>query len=81
MRVGKKLFGEENVGVGKLPFRASEDFAYFTQVKPGAFFFFSSGRGENQAMIHNNHFNFNDNLIDPASRFWWELAKDRLDIN
>ncbi len=47
MRVGKKLFGEENVGKGKLPFRATENFSYFTKIKPGAFFFLSSARSDN----------------------------------
>jgi hypothetical protein len=29
-------------------------------------------------MIHNCHFDFNDDLIEPAAKFLWELAKDRL---
>jgi hippurate hydrolase len=63
LRVGKKLFGEDKVGHGLLPFKASEDFAFFTKHKPGAFFFLSTSKGENQPMIHNCHFNFNDDLI------------------
>jgi|JI10StandDraft_1071094.scaffolds.fasta_scaffold266256_2 hypothetical protein len=31
-------------------------------------------------MIHNCNFNFNDLLIEPAAKFWWEFAKDRLFI-
>lgn len=40
LRVGSALFGPEKVGLGTLPFRASEDFGCYTQVCPGAFFFF-----------------------------------------
>jgi hypothetical protein len=29
-------------------------------------------------MIHNCHFDFNDDLIETAAKFWWELAIDRL---
>lgn len=29
-------------------------------------------------MLHTSNFNFNDNLIDIASRFWLKLAEDRL---
>lgn len=32
-------------------------------------------------MIHNCNFDFNDLLIEPASKYWWELAKDRLGLD
>lgn len=35
----KKIFKEENILTNEKPFMASEDFAYYTQVVPGAFFF------------------------------------------
>ena len=31
-------------------------------------------------MLHQSNFNFNDDLIDIASRFWVLVAKDRLEI-
>ena len=40
IRVAKAFIGEENVGSGTLPFRASEDFGVYTENCPGAFFFF-----------------------------------------
>ena len=70
LRVGKKVFGEENSNEGKLPFRASEDFAFFTKHRPGAYFFLSTAEGENPPMIHNSNFNFNDKLIPKAAEFW-----------
>ena len=78
MRVGKKVFGEGKSSVGKLPFRASEDFGHFTIHRPGAYFFLSSAEGEDAPMIHNSNFNFNDKLIPKAAEFWTELALDRL---
>ena len=44
LRIAKGYLGEEKVGQGTLPFRASEDFGYYTQVKPGAFFFWCTKR-------------------------------------
>lgn len=68
MRVGEKVFGKGKVGKGKLPFKASEDFAFFTQERPGAFFFLSSSKDEPKPpMIHNSNFDFNDQLIPKAS--------------
>lgn len=31
LRVGEKVFGKDKVGKGKLPFKASEDFAFYTK--------------------------------------------------
>lgn len=39
LRVAKEYLGEGRSGHGILPFKASEDFSYFTQARPGAFFF------------------------------------------
>jgi metal-dependent amidase/aminoacylase/carboxypeptidase family protein len=47
LRVAREHLGEDKVGQGTLPFRASEDFGYYTMVKPGAFFFFCTKREEN----------------------------------
>lgn len=44
LRVGERVFGKGKVGKGLLPFKASEDFAFYTKYKPGAFFFLSSAR-------------------------------------
>lgn len=79
--MGEKVFGQQNVGKGLLPFKASEDFAFFTKVRPGAFFFLSSARNEeNPPMLHNSNFDFNDELIPKAAEFWYELALDRLGL-
>ncbi len=45
-RVAINYFGLENVVDGILPIYASEDFAYFTEIVPGAFFFLSSKKRE-----------------------------------
>ena len=69
---------KENVSEDPMPVRVSEDFAFFTQEKPGAFFFMGSGLNENSPMIHSNEYDFNDDIIDLTSQFWMKLALDRL---
>lgn len=77
-RVAKKLLGEEFVGVGCMPVKASEDFAFYTRIKPGAFFFLGSAKNElDDIMLHDCHFDFNDNLIPVAAQFWISLVNDR----
>ena len=78
LRCAQKVYGEENVSAGILPIRASEDFAYFTQLVPGAFFFATSGRGGNSPACHSNNYDFNDELIPKVSDLWMEIALDRV---
>jgi len=80
IRVGKKVLGEENVGEGPgLPVYATEDFSYFTQERPGAYFFLSSARNEGD-LLHSNKFNANDDLIPLASNMWFRLIEDRFEV-
>ena len=78
LRIGKKVFGEENAHSKGLPVRASEDFCYFNDYRPGAFFFVGTGIEPNQPFLHNAGFNFNDEVIPKACLNWLELALDRL---
>lgn len=47
---------------------------------PGAFFFLASGRKDNDTMIHESNFDFNDNLIEDATEFWMRLALNRFGL-
>lgn len=53
------------------PFKWGEDFGLFTQHFPGAMF--GIGNGENSPALHNDDYDFNDNLIEPAARLFFEL--------
>jgi len=80
INVGKKVFGEGNVGEDpRLPVYGAEDFSYFTQERPGAFFFLSSARNEGD-VLHTNKFNANDDLIPLASNMWFRLIEDRFEV-
>jgi hippurate hydrolase len=80
-RAGLKFFGEENIVDGVLPIYASEDFAYYTEKIPGAFFFLSSKKKPtDEIMLHSSKFDFPDELIEIGSKFWLEIARDRLEF-
>lgn len=53
------------------PFKWGEDFGLFTQKHKGAMF--GIGNGENSPALHNDNYDFNDNLIEPAARLFLEL--------
>ncbi|MBD2754959.1 amidohydrolase [Spirosoma validum] len=55
------------------PFKWGEDFGLFTQHHKGAMF--GMGNGENSPALHNDNYDFNDNLIEPAARLFLELIE------
>ena len=59
-----------------LPLYASEDFAFYTKIVPGAFMFIGTGKGVHHG-VHESKFNFNDDLIEPMCKLWLQLVLDR----
>ncbi|GAB3018833.1 amidohydrolase [Spirosoma pulveris] len=55
------------------PFKWGEDFGLFTQKYKGAMF--GIGNGENSPALHNDDYDFNDTLIEPAARLFFELIQ------
>jgi len=77
----EKVFGKEGVSEKGLPVYASEDFSYFLQKRPGAFFFLGTMEGEGGLMLHNPHYDFNDEAIERGSEMWMRLAEQRFGLS
>ncbi|MBQ8692882.1 MAG: amidohydrolase [Synergistaceae bacterium] len=56
------------------PWRASEDFGYYTQRRSGAIFYI--GNGESWPALHTCSYDFNDNIIANAVNVFLELYKN-----
>ena len=62
-----------------LPLGASEDFAYFAQTVPSAFFFLGAGvSGQDTPGCHHPDFDFDDDLIPLGMRVFLGVTADRL---
>jgi hippurate hydrolase len=76
-----KLVGAQNV-LEFEPTMGAEDFSFFLQHKPGAYFLIGNGDGahresghaEGPCMLHNPSYDFNDALIPLGASLWVELA-------
>lgn len=55
------------------PFKWGEDFGLFTQTFTGAMF--GIGNGLHSPALHNDDYDFNDNLIEPAARLFLALIE------
>jgi len=74
--VAAKVVGEANVERAVLPTMGGEDFAFMLQARPGAFIF--AGVGEHVANLHNETYDFNDELIPYGCSYWTQLVETAL---
>ena len=74
----------KTVGAGAVngscdPWMASEDFAAFLQHVPGCFLLLGSGKkAAGNISLHQNVYDFNDDILETGARFWAELVRTRL---
>jgi amidohydrolase len=80
-----RLVGAQNV-LEFEPTMGAEDFSYFLQAKPGAYFLIGNGDGAHRerghaagpCMLHNPSYDFNDALIPLGATLWVQLAESWL---
>lgn len=77
--VANALVGETNVHWNPEPSMGAEDFAYFLQEKPGAYFWLGNGElskgGCHGHPLHSAYYDFNDDLLGLGAQFWINLVK------
>ncbi len=78
-RVGREVLGSAKVSDDGLPMAGGEDFAYFAQHTPSAYFFLGAQRpGEDTPVCHHPDFDFDDALIPLGIQVFVGLVRDRL---
>ncbi len=74
--VGEELFGPGSVSEEQLPTMGAEDFSFFLQERPGAYFFLGGGgKGRTNSMCHSTTYDFNDDLILPGIRMYLRIVE------
>ena len=53
----------------------SEDFAFMLQAKAGCYVFVGNGPGEGGCMLHNPHYDFNDQILPLGASYWVNLVE------
>ncbi|MDA8454041.1 M20 family metallopeptidase [Acidovorax sp. GBBC 3334] len=61
--VAASLVGEENVVRDLEPSMGAEDFSFMLQSKPGAYLRIGQGTGPGHSALHNNRYDFNDEIL------------------
>ena len=72
--VMQAMVGAENV-LRVPPVMGSEDFAFMLQAKAGCYVFVGNGPGEGGCMLHNPHYDFNDQILPLGASYWANLVE------
>jgi amidohydrolase len=72
------IVGEDSVHANPIPSMGSEDFAFMLQEKPGCYIWIGNGSSENSCLLHNPHYDFNDDILGVGSAYWVKLVELRL---
>jgi amidohydrolase len=79
-RVGRRLFGEDNVITEHEPTMGGEDFSYMLLERPGAYVFLGQGGVEHGCLLHNPKYDFNDEVIPLGAGYLAALVEEALPL-
>ncbi|MBS36161.1 MAG: peptidase M20 [Thiotrichales bacterium] len=78
-KAASRVVGEDNVNAVGTRIMGSEDFAFMLLEKPGNYIMIGNGDDEfGGCMVHNPHYDFNDDVLPVGSSYWVELVKELL---
>ena len=73
--IAADLVGPDKIRRDLLPSMGAEDFAWFLEQKPGAYIWIGNGAEDGRAMLHNPHYDFNDDILSLGASYWARLAE------
>jgi hippurate hydrolase len=73
-----ELVGEDHVRTDANPSMGAEDFAYMLREKPGCYVWIGNGLAEGGCMLHNPHYDFNDEVLTLGASYWVRLVESLL---
>ena len=75
-----RVVGETKVILDADPSTGSEDFAYMLQARPGCYIWLGNGNRDGGCMLHNPHYDFNDEILPIGTSYWVSLVEQELPI-
>lgn len=52
-----------------------EDFAFMLQKRPGCYIWVGNGPSDNGRLLHNPHYDFNDEILPLGASYWARLVE------
>lgn len=74
----KVVVGDGAVHADIPPAMGAEDFGWMLKEKPGCYVWLGAGAGENNCMVHNPRYDFNDQILPVGASYWATLVESEL---
>jgi len=78
IEVAQALVGVDNVDLNPQPSMGSEDFSFMLQEKPGCYVWLGNGSSAGDCLLHNPHYDFNDEILTVGASYWVKLVESIL---
>jgi len=78
LKAALAVVGANCVNQQPTPSMGSEDFAFMLQEKPGCYIWIGNGSSENSCLLHNPHYDFNDEILPVGVAYWVKLVEIKL---
>ncbi|MCX7085994.1 MAG: M20 family metallopeptidase [Methylococcales bacterium] len=75
LQAARAIAGTEGVNTNPTPSMGSEDFAFMLQERPGCYLWIGNGSSENSCLLHNPHYDFNDEILTIGAAYWVKLVE------
>jgi hippurate hydrolase len=75
LQAATTVSGEDGIHTQPTPSMGSEDFAFMLQEKPGCYIWIGNGPSENGCLLHNPHYDFNDDILPIGMAYWVKLVE------
>ena len=75
LQAATAVAGEDGIVRKPGPCMGSEDFAFMLQEKPGCYIWIGNGSSENGCLLHNPHYDFNDEILTAGAAYWVKLVE------
>ena len=72
------IVGANNVARDPEPCMGSEDFAFMLQERPGSYIWMGNGPAEDNRVLHNARYDFNDEALPIGASYWIRLVETLL---
>ena len=76
--VAANILGADNIITDLQPSMGAEDFAYMLAERPGSYIWLGAGPAKNGAMLHNDRYDFNDDVLATGASYWARLVESEL---
>ncbi len=81
LKIACDVVGVDQVDTELTPVMGSEDYAFMLQERPGCYLWIGNGPGEGGCMLHNSHYDFNDEILPVGASFFARMVEHALPVN